>query len=147
MPFSSTNDGSGQINTDFILGLIAYSSSSSNFTIAAKPLPGLHMHSGGTDADISVGTTYTTQAAAQAAVDAFVAKTGYPWVAVGSVPSPVSNGLVLVAINLANVAQMADDTGNGIAFNGVTSAGYAPWADGPTALAAIQALTGTADLP
>lgn len=148
MPFAETNDGSGLINADYVLALVAYSSSSSNFTIAAKPLPGRHMHAGGTDADIAVGGTYTTKAAAQAAVDAFVASAGYPWVAVGSVPNPVSMGVYIVAVNLANVTNIGDDTGTGLVFNGsVTSGGYAPWADGPTAIGALTALTGTVELP
>jgi hypothetical protein len=149
VPFSDSGDGSGQINVDFVLGLIAYSSGASNFTVAARPRSSSLMHNGGTDADIAVGTTFTTQPAAQAAVEALVAEMGYPWVAIGTVPAPVSNGQVLVAINLANVAQMEDDTGNGISFNqgAVVSGGYAPWADGPTALAALQALTGSVEFP
>jgi len=148
MPFSNSNDGSGQINLDHAAALAAYSASSSNFTIAARPRAGSGMHAGGTDADVSVGTTFTTKAAAQAAVHAIVTALGYPWTAVGSVPDPVSNGQVIVAVNMANVVQMINNVGVGVAFGGIgTSGGYAPWADGPAAIAALQALAGLVAFP
>lgn len=140
--FIASGSANGPVNLDLCLALMAYSYPS-NFTIGIRPAPWAPINGG---PDIGIGGSYTTQAAADAAVAAFVAEVGYPWVAVGAVPGATSAGLLLVAINLLNVVQMADAPGStGLMFNsgGIFSNGYAPWPNAATALTALLTLTGS----
>jgi hypothetical protein len=70
----------------------------------------------------------------QSFVDNLVETVGYPWFKIGSV----------FAVNLHWASQIVDD--GELQFGGlagsVSSGGYAPYADGAAALAAIAAITG-----
>lgn len=146
LKFVNTTDGSGTISLDHVLAIVAYSASSSSFSLAVRPAT-TAIHSGN---DTALGSVYTTKAAAANALGAFLGEVGFPWVGVGTIPDPVSSGSYVVAVNLANIAQVADSTGTGVSFNSgaFVSHGYDPWADGPTAIAALLELAGSpVDLP
>ncbi len=101
---------------------------------------------------LSIGGAYSSLSAVATGVAAFTVASGLPWVAVGDPTTyPPSNRFstapIPVAVDLSRVSSWSD-TGTGIVFQDATRAtaplaptlGYAPWADYPTANAALLAL-------
>lgn len=125
------------VNMDGLLGITA-TLNSSTYTLQWYTLA-------------SAGTlsTFGSQGSAQAALDALLAVAGYPWIPLGSL-SNVANSQDprVIAVNLANVQQMADSGGVGLVFNGGwRSPGYDPYANSGDAIAGILALTGSVVFP
>lgn len=85
--------------------------------------------------------TFGTLADAQASLDEFLATLGHPWVAIGD----FSVGAA-VAVNMAQVTQMQDNT-TGVKFcAGDTSDGFAPWSDYASATAGLLAIAGNINI-
>lgn len=126
-----SNTNTGNLNMDLVDALMI-----------SSPGSGLY---DGQGASYYLWGVHKNAADAQSQLDDFVAGVGYPWVTIGRVANITNTGVYWVcAVNMRNVVRMTDSAGVGVQFatnaRTAVSAGYEPYTDGPSAIAALMAM-------
>lgn len=104
--------------------------------------PALYDLSASGVSSVGLNGTHLTLTEVEDQINGFTSAVSFPWVQIGAASAIASGGVLVLAVNLALISNMVDSPGIGVQFTptGSASAGYAPYADGATAIAALMAM-------